>query len=211
MNTLIQNIRQNSINEEFDYSFLKSFLKEYSHPRDKITRMLKHSEIVRVKKGLYVFGPDFRKTPYVKELLANLIYGPSYISLEYALAFYHLIPERVEIVTSITNKRNKIFKTPVGLFTYQYLKNDCYGVGTTLLNLDTTHVVLMATQEKALADLLFFKNLKHIKTTKELLVFLTENLRIELSSLKKFNKKRFKQIAEVYQNPIINLLLEIIV
>lgn len=210
MLSLIHKIRQNVPNEEFDYPCLKSFLKEYSQPRDKITRMLKNSEIIRVKKGLYVFGPHFRNGPYSKEVLANLIYGPSYVSLEYALAFYQLIPERVETVTSITNKRNKFFKTPVGHFSYQYLKNDCYQVGVTRVNLDETHAVLMATKEKALADLLFFKQLKQVQSKKELQIFLTENLRLEKSALKKFNKKRLRQIAAVYQSPIINLLLEII-
>jgi len=98
--------------EEIDYNFLKSALAGYNHPRVKINDLLKQGKIIRVKKGLYVFGSELAQQPFLKETLANLIYGPSYISLEYALAFYGLIPERVEEVTSVTNKRNKSFNTP---------------------------------------------------------------------------------------------------
>jgi len=73
-----------------------------TRPRDKISDLLKKGTIIRVKKGLYVFGEDNRKKPYSKEILANLIYGPSYISLDYALQYHGLIPERVEAVTSVT-------------------------------------------------------------------------------------------------------------
>ena len=52
-----------------------------------------------------------------------MIYGPSYVSKEYALAHHGLIPEGVTLVTSITPKRFKHFKTPVGEFVYDYQPN----------------------------------------------------------------------------------------
>lgn len=81
--------------EEFDYPALMSALANYANPRDKVTSLLRQGVIIRVKKGLYVFGDDFRKRPFCRELLANLIYGPSYVSLDYALSYHGLIPERV--------------------------------------------------------------------------------------------------------------------
>src|SRR5205085_9208942 len=100
--------------EEIDYQFLLSLLLEYARPREKISAWLKSGELIRVKKGLYIFGPQVAQGPYSPEVLANLIYGPSAISLNYALSFYGLIPERVTTITSITNKRNKQFSTAVG-------------------------------------------------------------------------------------------------
>ena len=77
---------QNQIQrEEFDYQTLLDVLKDYRHPRDKISDYLRKGVIIRIKKGLYIFGEDYRKKPYSRELLANLIYGPSYITLDYAL------------------------------------------------------------------------------------------------------------------------------
>ncbi len=68
-----------------------------------------------------------------RKVLANLIYGPSYISLEYALQYWGLIPERVETVTSITGKRNKFFTTPLGNFSYRYLHKSKFIQGVLLV------------------------------------------------------------------------------
>ena len=111
-------IRKRINREIFDYQTLMVALEEYARPRDKITDLIRKNNIIRIKKGLYIFGDDYRRYPFSRELLANLIYGPSYISLEYALHYHGLIPERVEALTSITTGRSRIFLTPVGLFKY---------------------------------------------------------------------------------------------
>jgi len=108
--------------EEVDYNYLKSVLSRYKNVRVKINDMLRKKELIRVKKGLYVLGEPYKKNHFYRETLSNLIYGPSYISLEYALSFYGMIPERTETITAITNKRNKIFSTPVGRFTYRFIR-----------------------------------------------------------------------------------------
>ena len=73
------NVKKLALIEEFDYNFAMSALSEYKNPRIEINDLLKKGEIIRVKKGLYVFGPDLAREPYSRETLANLIYGPSYI------------------------------------------------------------------------------------------------------------------------------------
>ena len=100
-------LRKTIISEEFDYALLSAALSNYSAVRQKINQLLKEKIIVRVKKGLYVFAAEYRTNLVCKETLANLIYGPSYISLEYALGFHGIIPERVEIITSISTKKIK--------------------------------------------------------------------------------------------------------
>ena len=111
-----------------DYSYLVHLLKDYNSPRDKISRMIKKREIIQLKKGLYVLSPKFGD-PVNLKVLANLVYGPSYISLEYALSYWGLIPEKVEEITSMTNKRNKIFETPVGTFSYKFLHTSKFYTG----------------------------------------------------------------------------------
>lgn len=88
-------IRLQIAGEEFDYQTLISLLSAYSNPAMKISGLLKAGDIIRVKKGLYVFGQRHRRRPYSLELLANLIYGPSMVSSNYMLAHYGLIPEAV--------------------------------------------------------------------------------------------------------------------
>ena len=107
---MLEFLRKESLGEEFDYQFLTSKLQGYRYPRNVIHRLLKTGKIIRIKKGLYVFGESYRRGPVSRTLLANLIYGPSYVSREYALGFYGLIPERVEEVTSMTTKKNKEFE-----------------------------------------------------------------------------------------------------
>ncbi len=110
----------------------------------KINELLKAGVITRVKKGLYVFASEYNQAPVCKEVLANLIYGPSCLSLEYALSYHELIPERVETMTSVTPKRDKQFQTPLGLFTYRYLAIDKYPHGIKQVWIDSQHPVLMA-------------------------------------------------------------------
>ena len=88
----LEALREQIKTEEFDYRMLMQALKWYKKPRDAISRLLREGSILRVKKGLYVFGERYRRGVICKESLANLIYGPSYISLEYALAYHGLWP-----------------------------------------------------------------------------------------------------------------------
>lgn len=192
----MENLRQLAVTEEFDYNFLLHALSEYKNPRVKINDLLKKGDIIRVKKGLYVFGNRWARQPYFKETLANLIYGPSYISLEYALSFYGLIPERVETLTSVTNKRKKIFHTPLGIFSYRYIHLDFFSVGTTLRVLDRYHTILIATPEKALCDMLYFYD--PAQSLEQLRMYLFENLRIDDAAVKKFSLSRARAIASVY-------------
>ncbi len=201
-------LRKQAVNEEIDYVFLKSALSQYAYPRDKITALLRNGDLIRVKKGLYVFGPDLAQGPYSKETLANLIYGPSAISLEYALAFYGLIPERVDVITSITSKRNKAFDTPIGRFSYRYIHPHKYPVGINQIDLDPTHSILIASPEKALADqLVLTRPTLRIGRQQELAQHLFDNLRIPQDALLSLDIMLFKEIALAYQHPLIDLLI----
>jgi len=189
--------------EEIDYSYLKSFLSEYKNVRIKINSMLKKGELIRVKKGLYIPGDSYLKGVIHRETLSNLIYGPSYISLEYALSFYGMIPERVKTVTAVTNKRNKRFDTFLGRFTYKYIHPDLYSVGVTMVSLDEKHNILIAGREKAVADMLYFyEKLKSIEEIKE---YLFENLRIEPDAILSLKVSNVRQLAKIYGGSIILL------
>lgn len=189
-------LRNEALSEEFDYNFIKHALRNYKNPRVKINDLLKKGEIIRVKKGLYVFGPSLAREPFSKEVLANLIYGPSYISIEYALSFYNLIPEQVKTVTSVTNKRKKIFNTPVGTFTYRYINPVYYPYGITLHSHGRHHSFLIATKEKALADKLYFST--KISDEVQMTDYLFDDLRIDREALKDFNLRTANKLAGLY-------------
>lgn len=144
-------IRLKIAGEEFDYQTLMALLSGYSNPSMKISGLIKAGEIIRVKKGLYVFGEAHRRRPYSMELLANLVYGPSMVSSDYMLAHYGLIPEAVYSLTSATFKRSKTFKTPLGTFIYKQAPVQYYPVGMRQLEFKGG-AFLAASPERALAD-----------------------------------------------------------
>jgi hypothetical protein len=197
--------------EELDYTQLISLLGDYRQPRSKINKWLADGSLIRIKKGLYVFGPEYAREPYCSETLANLIYGPSAISLEYALSFYGLIPERSTEITCITPKKNKRFKTPVGLFTYRYIHPNKYAVGITQYYLDETHPILIATPEKALVDYIYFRARgAHFKSIHDMLLFLSQDMRVDNDLLLKFDVTLLRKIKEQYKLPVIDYLIKIV-
>ncbi len=192
--------------EEFDYQTIMDLLEGYARPRDKITDLLSKGIIIRVKKGLYIFGDDYRRTPYSREILANLIYGPAYISLEYALQYYGMIPERVEAVTSVTPGRSRKFYTPVGLFTYRMVPLAAFRTGMDSVEIGGGRSFLIAVPEKALADKVREDRGTAIRTQKELQRYLLEDLRVDPSALRGLDPGRLENIAKRYGSRKVRLL-----
>lgn len=207
----IEKARKLAGREEIDYPMLLSLLSQYARPRDKISEWLKSGDLIRVKKGLYVFGKDAAVSPYSHEVLANLIYGPSAISLNYALAFYGLIPERVNTVTSITMKRNKYFSTPVGEFTYQYLNPQKYPIGIELKMVTKNHSFLMASPEKALCDHISLTDKKiALLNWDDVANYLLFDLRLDESILRTLKVNDLNKISSVYNDARLTLLAQFI-
>ena len=111
----------------------------------------KRGLFLRLKKGLYALKTDIPG----EEEIANKLYGPSYISFEYALAFYNILPEMVYTVSSATTKPTRIFTTPDNkVFTYFKIKKEAY-TGYQITRIDSRSF-LIAEPEKALVDYLYF-------------------------------------------------------
>jgi hypothetical protein len=207
---MIATIRKEIMQEEFDYQTLVDCLKSYARPRDKISDLLIKGSIIRIKKGLYIFGDDYRRRPFSREILANLIYGPSYISLDYALQHYGFIPERIEAVTSVTTGRSRRFSTPVGLFTYRMISLEAFRVGMDRIEIGDGRAFLMATPAKALADKLYDLRGIGIQSQRELSDYLETDLRVDPAVLRELNPAEFETIARGYQSRKIRLLSDLI-
>jgi len=202
----IGKIRAKIHGEVFDYQVFLDALAGYRKPRDKITRLLASRAIVRIKKGLYCFGEPFRKEPISREYLANLIYGPSYISAEYALSYYGLIPERVETITSVTTRRSRDFDTPVGVFSYTMLKPSRYAVG---FFFETAGKIpyLTASPEKALVDKVWSDKRFNGRRMIDFDDYLSDDLRIDRGDLSRLDHDRLQAIAKAYDSAKINNLV----
>ncbi len=174
---------------EFDSLALLDALKSYSSPRKKIHDLLKQEFIVQIKKGIYIFSP--KRSVYSPFILANMIHGPSYISLESALSRYGLIPERVERFISITLKRNKTFKTPVGYFDYHHMSQTLYPLGVTIEEEGSGAKYLIASPEKTMMDTILLRlNDGEFETTTELMSYLLDGLRIDEVELRKIMRSK---------------------
>jgi hypothetical protein len=197
---------------EFDHVLLSSVLRQmgYAAPTKKIHELMKAGVLRGVKKGLYIFSPEHAEGPVSKEVLANLIYGPSYISLEYALAYYGLIPERVETVTSVTPKRNKAFKTPIGAFTYRKLAAAKYREGVELVSIKPSRTVFMASPEKALLDYIVLNKVRGIKSVSDARNFLQEDLRIDSGSWMKLDALKLHRLNRFYKSKAADLVVQVL-
>jgi len=188
---------------EFDYNLLLHVLKDYKKPRDKIRGLIKDKDILRVKKGLYVLGKEYNK-PYNKHVLANQIYGPSYITSQTALAYWNMIPERVELIISMTTKRKKLFETPVGQFSYLYCNKQVFNLGIRLEHAGGQKKILIASPEKALSDIIAAQ--PPISSEEDMKEFL-ELMRLDFSVTKEFNLPLLEKIEAGYKKKNIKLLL----
>jgi hypothetical protein len=195
-----------------DAQTLLNLLSDYRKPREWIRRMVKKGELIRLKNGFYLIAGKLKQgkdtiIPY--EQIANLLYGPSYVSLEWALSFYGMIPERVHTVTSMTLGRTKEYHTPIGDFAYYPLSSISYSVGVEQKKAsDSIGRFLMASPEKALADLVF-KTCKGLNK-EQLKIELLESKRIDREHFHQLNKNLLAEIAKAYHSKTINYLMDLV-
>ena len=203
----MSDIRERIPFEVFDYQQLISCLTEYSKPRDRVTALLASGNLIRIRKGLYAFGEKYRRSPINRGLLSNLIYGPSYVSLDFALSKYGMIPERVEDVTAVTTAQAKRFDTPFGVFSYHPLSHSRYGSGISIKVEEGTGF-LIATQEKALIDKVWTDKRFHPKRPKDCEAFLFEDLRVDEKAFFSLSIKHLRGMAATFRSRKIDLLLQ---
>lgn len=202
-------LRSRAKGNELSYSFVMDCLKTYKSPRSKITQLLKTGALIRVKKGLYVFCQPLVKGQICKELLANLIFGPSYVSLEWALAFHGLIPERVEEVTSVNFKRKKDYATPLGRYSYFKIPVARYPVGVDIIELNHYQKFLMASKEKAICDFLTIRRGKFV-SQKHLMEILFEDMRIDEDDIRDLNLGIIDEINKSHPHSSIGGLFKVV-
>lgn len=198
----MEEILQNLNKPYLTYDFLVNLYRNLSQPRHKIKKLVDKGDLIAIKRELYLLGPKYKKI-YSKETLANMVYGPSFISFEYALSYHNLIPERVETVTSVCFKRNKEFHTPVGTFIYRYMPKKHFSLGIEL-KIDQIGNFFMATPERALCDIVYHQKLK----ADEIEEFITENLRIELEDFLSLDTERLILLAEAFRKTSVTNLVK---
>jgi len=171
-----------------------SELHQYASPLDKLSRLVKQEKYIPIIRGLY--ETDKTVSGY---LLANIIYAPSYLSFEFALAYHGLIPEAVYSFTSATfeKKKKKIYENPFGTFTYQDIPSSAYYYGIEI-KAEKQYTYFIASPEKALCDQLY--KTKPVSNKKELIELIYEDLRIDEPELKRLNKNDIEVLSGKYRS-----------
>jgi predicted transcriptional regulator of viral defense system len=194
-----------------DHATLSSILinNGYTGINDKINKLKKQDSIQTLKRGLYLHSSPFTNTMISKEIIANTLLSPSYVSFDYALYYHGLIPESVYDITSATTKRSKEFKTDSGTFTFKHIKKELFSIGLTIESSKNGNF-LIATKEKALCDKIYYVKNLQINSKKAMTEFLLEDLRIDTEELEGCDIKIFNKYSIVSKSKKIVLLEKVV-
>lgn len=165
--------------------------------RLQLTRWVKSGRVHQLRRGLYSIAPPYRKTQPHPFLVANHLQRASYVSLQSALAYHGLIPETVNITTSVSTGRPERVETPLGIFEFRHLKTELlFGYQMTDLGRQSA---LVATPGKALLDLIYFQpGGDSIAYLRELRLQNTDRLDLELltKQARKFGSRKLKKAIQ---------------
>ena len=181
-----------------------------SSPSEKIRALEKDGQLIRLKRGLYVVNSEVSGKPINACLCANHIYGPSYVSQQWALRWYGLIPEQVYTMTSVTTKHTRMFENVLGRFTYEQVKPEYFAIGVNSIEEDGISF-MMASREKALCDMILHDSYLPQKSVKGLWQYLEEDIRFDVDELATFDVSIIEACAKFGKKEIIfNNLIKIL-
>jgi predicted transcriptional regulator of viral defense system len=145
-----------------------------------INRNVRQGNILKLRKDLYNFAGE----QISEMLIANRAYEPSYVSFEYALMFYNIIPETVYTITSATTRLTREFVINNNSYSYHHIKREAF---TGYIKKDFQgQEAFIAEPEKALADYLYF-------------VAIGQKVLNERLEIKQINKKKLIQYAKLFK------------
>ncbi len=157
----------------------------------------KKGYVKKIKKGLYVLTKVSSEINPL--ILADKIYQPSYLSLEFALNYYGIIPDIPGTYTSVTTRKTENFVNEFGNFSYQKVKAELFTGYKSIKDKNLTYNI--ATPEKALFDYLYLNKNRLIADFN-----FWQELRIDRDF--KFNKKKIIFYKKLFNNKKINLLID---
>ena len=173
---------------------LKERYAHLSDPVGRIARDVKKGVLFPLVKGVYetdasVYGAH----------LAQVIYGPSYLSFDYVLYENGLIPEAVyRTFTCATYKKRKSkrYCNSFGIFLYRDVPATVFSLGVQAFE-ENGYSYQMATKEKALCDKLY--TLPPVKSRTEFRALLFDDLRIDEEAFYSMDREALCTLAPLYR------------
>ena len=196
MNSLTEKAFELSQTGIFTYSDVLVWLGEGRNSvRGLVKRAIAAGEIIPIRRGLYCLAPKYRRYGISRNVIANLIYGPSYVSMETALAFHGWIPEAVHSVVSVSSGRAKSFETPLGYFDYVQVGQRPLFAAVERIQDGPSTSFLVAKPLKAMADYVAARGMDWRGVEP-----LEESLRIERDNLDSLISEDFNELEGVYKS-----------
>ena len=196
--------------EEINYPVLRELLKDYANPDEAIASLVSRGDLIRVCRGWYVRGERLRKRPVSGRYLANMIYSPSFISLEFALAHHGLIPERAHTVTSVASRPSRTIDTPLGRFSYRHVSDEFFVGGMDRCAPESGPPFFVATPERALSDTILAAKGWTPRNTVDCEQWLFDNLRIDPEDFRRLRHDELRAFAERFGSRKIGRIAELL-
>lgn len=206
MNNFVQTIKDTLPEDDITASDLAILFPGSEHHRyGLVKRAIAQKNIIPLRRGLYSMAAKHRRKPFNLNVVAQHVYGPSYISFESALSVHGWIPEAVMTTTSACTKRNRVFETPLGMFTYLKIPSKNFYRDTQIIA-SPAGSYFLARPWKAILDYVytFKKNWKGVAP-------LVKSLRIEESNLVTLNEYDIHSLDDYYHQTRISKFLKSVV
>jgi hypothetical protein len=146
----------------FTLSQLSLFTKNKKNALVYVSRWLKNKTIIKIRNWIYIsskkfleFSLKWESSWYLEFMATNLVYAPSYLSLEYILYENNVLSENVYNFTLVTTKKTAKFKNNFWNFIYKSIKKDYFDDYELIKK--WKFIIYKATVEKALFDYFYFK------------------------------------------------------
>ncbi|MDD5770506.1 MAG: hypothetical protein PHE25_06050 [Candidatus Gracilibacteria bacterium] len=196
-------------NPYFTLSQLALLTKNKKNALVYISRWLKNNLITKIRDGFYISSSKFLEfslegkiSSFIEYIATNLMYIPSYLSLEYVLYENSIITENVYNITCITTKKTAKFENNFGNFSYRSIKKDFFG-DYEIVKKDG-FIIYKATKEKALFDYFYLKSD---------IIFDLDYFKELRLNLKNINLTKFEKLTKKYKSEkmikVFNLLKDL--
>lgn len=184
---------------------LISYYDDINNKYQKIRSEIAKKRISKIRRGIYSNNAHADRL-----CIANKLLSDSYISFDYALYYYGLIPERVDVITSASHDKNRrnVIVTKEDKFTYRDVSNNVFNEGLVCIMDEGKNYVRIASKEKALCDRLSI--VPQVRTLKEMKELLFDDLRIDADEFSSLNFNEIIRLASLYSKPTLNTLIKFV-
>ncbi|MCD4813006.1 hypothetical protein K8S19_04880 [bacterium] len=184
---------------------MKLLFQENPHTlKNQLQNWIRQKKIIRLRKSVYILNEDDRKMNLSLMAIAMNLYSPAYVSLETALSFYGLIPEKTTAITCITTRKTKTFQNELGRFVFQHVKLEAFSGYRQHQDGNQSAVYSIAMPEKALIDYIYLHREFRLATVDEKIW--EENLRLQ--HVETLDPNKIRGYAALFQRADMRLAAE---